>query len=180
MFAYCCNNPTNYTDATGELSVSAVKCIISVVTSVACDIVGHASLGEIVVNATIAATSAVFKPLGTFITVVTAVKTAVVVTQTTGDLGFGLFMGGMVIGTSMCTGENLGKLPGVENFDDAAELFLDATVGFAANLICSKGTYDYTDGYVSRDLVSKDRKSTWINRTIHSNRNYNIHTVALY
>ena len=151
MFVYCNNNPVNYDDQAGQSPATVIRCIISATSSVVCDLIAQKSVGEIFLNATVAVVGTIFAPLGALVTICNAVDTTVSVTQTTGDIFFGLFMGGLTIGASLCTGENIGKIPGVENFDEAAELFLDATLGLSANIILSKSSYDYTEGYTSNN-----------------------------
>ena len=172
MFTYCNNNPTNCTDPSGELSVTALKCIVSVVTSILCDIATQASIGEIIYNATVAGAASVWDPLGSFFAVIDAFKTVHEVIETTGDWGLGLFMGGLVIATSFCTGENIGKIPRVNNLDKAAEIFLDATVGLTASLVCAIGTYEYTDGYVPKTTNSGITNTTCSNRNLGPARNF--------
>ena len=139
MFAYCRNNPVCYDDPTGEWSVLATKCVINIITSIVCDLINHESAGDIVVNAILAAAGTIIEPLGDFMTIVDIACSTVEVIQNTGDVFYGLFVGGLGVWASFATGETIAKLLKIENLDEAAELFVDVMVGFPANVTYAAG-----------------------------------------
>jgi hypothetical protein len=133
MFAYCGNNPVNMTDPTGELPTWIISGLIGAVTSVSCALISG-ERGEDLLVAAIAGFVGSLPFIGTVLAVISAVEAFVEYSDITDNVFVGFLAGAMSLGTSLFTGDNISKLPGVNQLDEAAELLFDAVIGYGANI----------------------------------------------
>ena len=136
MFAYCGNNPVNYSDPTGEVASWIVSGIIGMVTNVSCALISGAQGKELIMAAAMGFLSGANKFIGIGYSVISSCVTAVEYAEKTGSVAFGLVAGLASLCVSFFTGENIRNLKWVnkEAMDTAAQLFFDAFFGYGANV----------------------------------------------